>query len=32
MATKVDNTIDLYEDFVDKGLRYLPFWNLVSVI
>ena len=32
MATKVDNIAILCEDFVNKGLKYLPFWNLVSVI
>jgi len=31
MATKMDKTT-LYEDFINKGLKFLPFWNLVSVI
>ena len=32
MATKTDNTATLYEHLVDKGLKFLPFWNLVSMI
>jgi hypothetical protein len=30
MATKIDNTA-LYEELVYKGLKFLPFWNLVSI-
>ena len=31
MATKTDNTAS-YMELVDKGLEFLPFWNLVSII
>jgi len=30
MATKINNTTALY-DLVDEGLKFLPFWNLVSL-
>jgi hypothetical protein len=32
MATNMDNIAALYENLVDKGLKFLPFWNLVSII
>ena len=31
MTTKMDKTV-LYEDLINKSLKFLPFWNLVSVI
>jgi hypothetical protein len=30
LATKMENTAALYEHLVDRGLKFLPFWNLVS--
>ena len=30
MATKINNTAVLY-DLVDNSLKFLPFWNLVSI-
>lgn len=30
MANKMDNI--LYENLIKDGLRFLPFWNLVSMI
>jgi hypothetical protein len=32
MATNMDNIAVLYENLVDEGLKFLPFWNLVSII
>jgi len=29
MATKMDNTATLYNNLVDRGLKFLPFWNLI---
>ncbi|KAF8495734.1 hypothetical protein F5888DRAFT_1709611 [Russula emetica] len=32
MATKTNDTANLYEHFVDMSLRFLPFWSTVSII
>ncbi|KAN0115583.1 hypothetical protein V8E52_006702 [Russula decolorans] len=29
MATNMDNIAILYENLVDEGLKFLPFWNLI---
>ncbi|KAF8502139.1 hypothetical protein F5888DRAFT_1918820 [Russula emetica] len=29
MATKMDNTAALYKHLIDRGLKFLPFWNLI---
>ena len=31
MTTKI-NTAALYENLIDRSLKFLPFWNLVSII
>ncbi|KAF8498714.1 hypothetical protein F5888DRAFT_1633932 [Russula emetica] len=31
MATKMNNMADLYEDLLNKGLEFLPFWNTIRI-
>jgi hypothetical protein len=31
-AAKMDNEAVLYKYLINKGLKFLPFWNFVSVI
>ena len=31
-VTKMDDTTALYKHLIKQGLKFLPFWNLVSVI
>ncbi|KAF8498202.1 hypothetical protein F5888DRAFT_1923063 [Russula emetica] len=31
MATKTNDIADLYEYFIDKSLRFLPFWNMCEL-
>ncbi|KAF8488241.1 hypothetical protein F5888DRAFT_1754076 [Russula emetica] len=31
MATKINDIEDLYKPFIDRGLKFLPFWNMLYV-